>query len=390
MKFGLRKFKSKIPKNENSECLNCGQPFTGSEKFCSFCGQKNTSKKLSLGVFINNLFSGFFSYDSRFWTTFIPLLTKPGQVSKQYIEGKRARFVNPFQLYLNVSIIFFLILGISNRGNESIIPFDDVVTVSQNLDSLKQTNQKEIDSIINNVQKEVAKQTPNDTTSTKVITNIGDVFKLTGTENIDSLITDKPYQYHIKKDTLGKISLINRFDDFQHFITDSPNLTTEEALDSLGYKKTFWNTFYYQQIANANLNVEQMKIDGGKQYVNKLFSYLSISLFVFLPIFTFFLMFLYFRRKYTYMEHLVFVFNTQTVFFLLLLIFYVLNFMVDMKNTAWVFIVIFLIYLYKALRNFYKQSRLKTIVKYFIVNAFYMFLAFIGLMIVAGISFVAG
>ena len=48
---------------------------------------------------------------------------------------------------------------------------------------------------------------------------------------------------------------------------------------------------------------------------------LSISLFIFLPIFTLFLMLLYIRRKYTYMEHLVFVFNTQTVFFLLLLIF---------------------------------------------------------------------
>ena len=390
MKFGLRIFKSKTPKIENSACLNCGQPFTGGEKFCSYCGQKNSSKKLSLGIFINNIVSGFFSYDSRFWNTFIPLLTKPGQVSKQYIEGKRARFVNPFQLYLNVSIIFFLILGISNRSNQGIIPYDKVVTASQNLDSLKQLNQQQIDSILKSTQEEVAKKAPNDSTSTKVTTNIGDVFKLTQTENIDSLKTDKPYQYHIKKDTLDKISLSNRVEDFQHFITDSPNLTSEEALDSLGYKKTFWNTFYYEQIAQANLSIEQIKNDGGKQYVNKVFSYLSISLFVFLPIFTFFLMFLYFRRKYTYMEHLVFVFNTQTVFYLLLLIFYLLNFMVDMKNTAWMFMVVFLIYLYKALRNFYKQSRIKTIVKYFIVNAFYMFLGFIGLLIVAGISFVAG
>jgi len=90
------------------------------------------------------------------------------------------------------------------------------------------------------------------------------------------------------------------------------------------------------------------------------------------------------------MEHLVFVFNTQTVFFLLLLIFYLLNFLVDMENTAWVFILLFLLYLYKAMRNFYNQSRLKTILKYFIANSFYLFLGFIGLLIVAGISFVAG
>lgn len=389
MKFGLQIFKPKPPQIENPQCLNCGQPFTGIEKFCSYCGQKNRSKKLTFGIFINNIVSGFFSYDSRFWNTFIPLLTKPGQVSKQYIEGKRARFVNPFQLYLNVSIIFFLVLGISNRNNESMIPYDDVVAATQNLDSLKETKQHQIDSIVENVQNEVAKKSPNDSNSTKVITNIGDVFKLTQTESIDSLKNNKPYQYHSKTDTITKISFSNRIEDFQHYYTTNPESSSNQMLDSLGYPKTFWNTFSSEQVINSNKNLKQILEDGGKQYVNKIFSYLSISLFVFLPIFTFFLMLLYFRRKYTYMEHLVFVFNTQTVFFLLLLIFYLLDFMVDMKNTAWVFMVLFLIYLYKALRNFYKQSRTKTIVKYFIINTFYMFLALIGGVIIAAVSFVS-
>lgn len=38
---------------------------------------------------------------------------KPGIVSKNYIDGKRSRYSNPFRFYLTVSIIFFLILGIS-------------------------------------------------------------------------------------------------------------------------------------------------------------------------------------------------------------------------------------------------------------------------------------
>jgi len=60
MKFGLQIFKSKVKKIENEACLNCGQPFSGHEKFCSYCGQKNTNKKLTFGTFINNLVSGFF------------------------------------------------------------------------------------------------------------------------------------------------------------------------------------------------------------------------------------------------------------------------------------------------------------------------------------------
>lgn len=86
MKFNIVKFKPKQVKG--LECLNCGQPLIGNENFCSYCGQKNSTKELSFDRFLNNLFSGFFSFDSRFWRTFIPLLTKPGKVSKEFIEGK--------------------------------------------------------------------------------------------------------------------------------------------------------------------------------------------------------------------------------------------------------------------------------------------------------------
>jgi len=392
MKFNIAKFKPKTTQIKGLECLNCGQPLSGDENFCSCCGQKNTTKKLNLGTFVNNLFSGFFSYDSRFWTTFIPLLTKPGQVSKQYIAGKRARFVNPFQLYLNISIIFFLILGISNKldiddnkiANTNTTGIDSVLQVNnKQLDSVLQVNNKQLDSILQDTENEILNESQKD--STKVLTNLGDVFKLT--ETLDS-IQEKPYQYHIKTDTTKRIGILNRIEDFQHYYKKNPKYSTEASLDSLGYKKTFWNSFYYQQIVNSNKNYDQIKEDGGKNYIKRIISHISIALFVFLPIFTLFLMLLYFRRKFTYIEHLVFVFNTQTVFFLLLSIFYLIGFAIDMENIAWVFILLFLIYLYKALRNFYNQSRLKTIAKFILLNSFYMILAGIGILIVAAISFV--
>jgi hypothetical protein len=385
MQFKLIKFKAKPNQVKGLECLNCGQPLTGNENFCSYCGQKNTTKKLSFGHFLNNLFTGFLSYDSRFWTTFIPLLTRPGKVSKDYIEGKRARFVNPFQLYLNVSIIFFLILGISNSIDSAAIPVNKIVTATQQLDSLKQTNQPQLDSILNNAQNEIDKNSPNDSTSAKIIASIGDVFKLTGIKKAEK--EEKAYQYHIKTPATKTISVWNKIADFQHYYAEQPNLLNEIALDNLGYKKTFWNTFYYQQVINANENYEKIKEDEGKEYVTKLVSYVSVSLFIFLPVFTLFLMIIYWRKKHSYMEHLVFVFNTQTVFFLLLNIFFLIGFVVDLENVAWVFIVIFLIYLYKAMRNFYQQRRFKTIVKFILLNSYYLFLATIGFAIVLILSF---
>lgn len=58
------------------------------------------------------MFNGVFNFDAKFWKTLIPLLTNPGKVSKDYKEGKRSRYSNPFRFYITVSIISFLILGL--------------------------------------------------------------------------------------------------------------------------------------------------------------------------------------------------------------------------------------------------------------------------------------
>ncbi len=77
------------------------------------------------------------------------------------------------------------------------------------------------------------------------------------------------------------------------------NLTANQALDSLGYENTFWNNFYYNKLLLQTKIGRNIDADGGKEYINKLFSYLSISLFIFLPIFTLFLMLLYIRRNFS-------------------------------------------------------------------------------------------
>jgi hypothetical protein len=40
------------------------------------------------------------------------LLINPCNVSKNYVDGKRQRYTNPFRFYLTVSIIFFLLVGL--------------------------------------------------------------------------------------------------------------------------------------------------------------------------------------------------------------------------------------------------------------------------------------
>jgi hypothetical protein len=385
MKLKLKKKQAKLEQIKGLECLNCGQPLTGNENFCSYCGQKNTTKQLSFSVFLNNLFSGFFSYDSRFWRTFIPLLTKPGKVSKQYIEGKRERFVNPFQLYLNVSIIFFLIFGITNKIENS-KPLGAIAEVGNKFDSIPKNTAVPLDSIFTKTNKIIQENTK-DSLTQQELDELNKVFNFS---NLNDKNKEEKYIYKSKANAIKSIGFFDKISDFQHFYGEFPAFNTKQALDSLGYEASFINKFCYQQTVNSYKNFEEIKSDGGERFLKTLTSYISISLFIFLPVFTLFLKLIYIRRKFTYMEHLVFVFHTQTVFFLLFSIFYFLNFFIKMDNIAWILVVIFLIYLYKALRYFYEQGRFKTVIKFLLLNSYYMFLSGVGFTIVAVLSFILG
>jgi hypothetical protein len=49
--------------------------------------------------------------DSRLWSTMIALLFKPGFLTREFIAGKRVRYLPPLRLYLVLSVVFFLVLG---------------------------------------------------------------------------------------------------------------------------------------------------------------------------------------------------------------------------------------------------------------------------------------
>ena len=107
-------------KYRNNECLNCHHPLDISDEYCPRCGQLNTTKKLSFNDFFNEFFAGIFAYDSRFYRTLGVLLFKPGKISKDYIEGKRVRYANPYRFYLSASILFFLVWSLTHDFDNSL------------------------------------------------------------------------------------------------------------------------------------------------------------------------------------------------------------------------------------------------------------------------------
>ena len=125
-----------------------------------------------------------------------------------------------------------------------------------------------------------------------------------------------------------------------------------------------------------------------EDFQKQMISYTSISLFVFLPLFTLFLKLFYIRRKYTYVEHLVYVFHTQTVFFLLSIIFYLIYYFKPNDYMITIFLLLFLIYLYLSMRKFYLQGRFKTFLKFILINFSFFIVSTIGAVLIMGITFI--
>ncbi|WP_420851004.1 DUF3667 domain-containing protein [Polaribacter marinus] len=368
----LIRSKKKLSKIKDPECLNCGYPFNGHEKFCPDCGQENKGNKITFLSFIHEVFNGLFNFDAKFWRTIIPLLIKPGVVSRNYIEGKRQRYSNPFRFYLTVSIIFFLILGIS----KSIDKFKELKNGDFNKEARTVNNDR-------SNKKEVNIDSLKNVVNTELKNSWIPIDSLKRNEIVNQIAENAKDSTKNKKTGIISFGEGTRLDHFISFQKKYPDIEIDRGLDSLKYEKTFFNRFLYSRAKVANTFIKK---DAREQFLNQLLSYGSVALFLFLPFFTLFLKFFYIRKKYTYVDHLVFVFHTQTVFFMLLSIYFLLE-LFNLNPEIWIFVVLFLVYLLIAMRKFYQQGYFKTFIKFCMLNIAYLIISSIGVTIVFLISF---
>jgi hypothetical protein len=95
-----------------SRCENCGAPLTG--KYCSACGQHHFDHPVhDFGHFVSEAFEDLTHADSRLWRTLIALLFRPGFLTREFLDGRRVRYLPPVRLYLVLSVVFFLIVAVT-------------------------------------------------------------------------------------------------------------------------------------------------------------------------------------------------------------------------------------------------------------------------------------
>jgi len=108
-------------------CQDCGSPISGN--YCSNCGQETKIEVPSVRQFAHELMDQYIAVEGKLGRTLRVLLTQPGQLTLDYVQGRRQRYVRPLKLYVSVSVVFFGLLGIlpDSIGN----PFTETASDAQ-------------------------------------------------------------------------------------------------------------------------------------------------------------------------------------------------------------------------------------------------------------------
>lgn len=357
-----------------TECLNCEHPLDMSDKYCPSCSQANSTKKLTLKDFFDEFFSSLISYDSKLLKTLSALILKPGKITKDYINGKRVAYTNPYRFLLSLAIVYFLMLNFSGNysafdrfgagKDKSILDFDFDKAFSF------------IDKI--DVDDDEAKKGLQVLDSLNIISNLEQSVK----EKDSLMMADPKAHYESLKDDSFRSRFTNKSSFFSTLIQEKELYDFNEIPNEYAIEKSHENEYAF----NAAQSYIRFKQQPGS-FIHDLISKLPFFIFFFLPFFALFIFLIYIRKKYTYTDHLIFSFHNQSLLFILLIISYLIDSVFDIISN-WFFMLVFSIYLYKSMRKFYEQGRFKTIVKYIFLNTIFFILAlFSTLLLVIGSVF---
>lgn len=334
-------------------CLNCGTETPG--RYCPACGQENIEPKQTVWHLVTHFFSDLTHFDGKFFVTVKDLFAKPGFLSREYMIGRRASYLDPIRMYIFTSAFFFLIFFSLFDVKKMHIGGENKTGIQKDQDlqaMMSQARTAEDSMFIQKVYGVPAKnllQPGKDSSQ--------------NSKGVNSQWVETDYHSAAAYDSAQKALAPEKRDGW---LKRRINIKKIEL--SLRYEKEHGELF--RELA-ANFMHNSPKL-----------------LFVSLPLFALILKLLYIRRKqFYYVDHGIFAVHLYIFSFLILLLYFGISGLRD--KTGWnplqwlnaVILIYPLFYYYKAMRRFYGQDRGKTILKYillFILSFFVQLVIFTG------------
>jgi len=337
--------------NNNRACKNCEEEFQDGFEFCPHCGQK-AKENLTMGILFYNTISNYFSFDARFFKSFLPLMFRPGYLARKFVEGKRLLYLHPAQYYLFVSVLFFFLFSFQARE------------YTQKLDTvLKEGLKQDSISVINDAPLKVI----DSNTITKLTQPFKDPKIITGMTReelgkLDSLIQDQVNSSKSKKPDFDFGYDKKRLDSL--IAIGAPE---EEQLKAMGMKEDagFFARRLYTQLLKFQKN-------SGRGILQAFFDSLPIALFILLPIFAIILK-VFFWKRGSFAHHLVFSFYFFSFLFVVLGIILAANYIWEFPY--WIGLIVALstyFYLLIAIKKFYRHGFFLSFIKTGLVTFIYL------------------
>ncbi|MCT2562292.1 DUF3667 domain-containing protein [Chryseobacterium herbae] len=266
---------------EDKTCLNCGHQVE--ERFCPNCGQENIESRHPFYFLFTHFIEDFTHYDGQFWGTLKNLLIKPGALTCIYLEGKRQKYVPPVKLYIFVSFITFFSFALFPMANVNLDDEKDDKSPSEThfFDKMKSSEVKKIiDSI-----KTKPILTREDSVSINALSALSDSSKTGGLKK--ALKMDK------------KIDTDITYNGYK----------TRKSYDSAVAKNPSFLDFIQIPVAHKFYELKESGVTKAeilKNLLEKSFHNLPKALFIYLPLFAFFLWIFHNKKKWWYFDHGIF------------------------------------------------------------------------------------
>lgn len=101
-----------------ANCRNCGTPLGApAGSYCPHCGQETSLHPPSAAEFLHEFVGHYVALEGKLWRTLGLLFFKPGSLTREYMAGRKQRYVLPLRLYLTASLLFFIIVKIVGVGD---------------------------------------------------------------------------------------------------------------------------------------------------------------------------------------------------------------------------------------------------------------------------------
>ncbi|WP_052172430.1 DUF3667 domain-containing protein [Psychroserpens jangbogonensis] len=342
-----------ITSNEPSNCQNCDSIVEKAFEFCPHCGQK-TNDDLTISVLFYNTISNYFSFDARFFKSFVPLMFRPGYLAEKFLEGKRLLYLHPAQMYLFISVVFFFIISFSTR---------------ELVQEANKMNEKVAKSEFVNNGVDASKPALDSIQMEKILSPLKDNQQIMGLKDSDIKLADSL----LKTEGVMPKNVGTSW-DFDKEKVDS--LVAAGAEKDVIYKEMGMSddpSFFEKRLFARMLSL--VKGQGAGSIVQAFFDSIPISMFFLLPFFALILKIFYYNKG-RYVFHLVFSFYYFSFIFTVFSILFAVNrFVYDIPD--WIdWLIAFSTYLYFlfALIRFYKQHWFLTWVKSSLISLVFFLL----------------